>query len=583
MKLHTKKYFLFTLGLACFFVSCKTNKGTGSSTAVVANGKGISPEQEEKFKNIFYEGCKEKLKGNLEIAQQYFLDCYKINPQNAAVNYELGAIYKFSGLYDDALKHSKIASLNDSKNEWFQLQFIECLHNKRFYSEACEQYEKLVKQHPEKDDYYFDLAQEYSYAGKPDKALAIYDAYEKNFGYDEEIGIEKIKIYRKQNNFSNTEAELKKLISNYPNQANYYTFLAELYQENGKADKAYQTYQEILQRDPNNPYVHLALADYYRQQRKDDLFFKELNIAFESEELEIDQKIKILVSYYSVTEESTELKPQAYTLCNTLIRVHPNNAKAHSVYADFLYRDKKLAEAETEFEKVLELDKSKFAVWNQLLITESELNKTQELLEHSAEAIELFPNQAIPYLLNGVANIKLKNYKEAIISLKDAKEFVIENEPLMAQIASNLGEAYHYNKQYENSDKEFEEALSYDPDNILVMNNYAYYLSVRKQKLSTAEKYSSKVIAAYPNNASYLDTHAWVLFQEGKYTEAKSFLEKALNNGANNRATILEHYGDVLFKLGDASNALEYWGKAQKAGGNSAQLLKKINDKKWYE
>jgi tetratricopeptide (TPR) repeat protein len=269
-------------------------------------------------------------------------------------------------------------------------------------------------------------------------------------------------------------------------------------------------------------------------------------------------------------------------LLSILLKLHPMLSDAHNINGDFLYRDKKIKEARDEYAYAVKLDKGKFSSWTQLMYLESELSTFDSLEIHSAEAIELFPNQSTPYYFNGVANIQLKKYDKAIQSLSDGIEFVNNNNPLLLQFYSNLGEAYNYIKNYEKSDKAFDNALKVDPDNTYILNNYAYYLSLRKITLEKAEKYSRRSNELAPNNRSYIDTYGWILYQLGKYKDAEDWLSRAAKMGAKN-AVILEHYGDVLYRLDKKDDALMYWKEAKSIGKASEWLDKKIIDKKLYE
>ncbi|HWY37394.1 MAG TPA: tetratricopeptide repeat protein, partial [Bacteroidia bacterium] len=436
---------------------------------------------------------------------------------------------------------------------------------------------------PYRPDFFQGLATECIYAGKTEKAIQAYNRMEQSIGVNENISLRKIKLFKQLKKWNDAEAELKKLIKADPKEARYFSYLAELYQEQGMFQKAMETYREVLKTDSLNPYIHLALADYYRQQKMDENFFKELKIAFIQPELDIDNKIKILGSYYTITEQQSKYLDQAYELCKLLITSYPDEPKAHSVYADFLYRDKKVKEARAELLKVLEFDKSKFTIWNQLLKCESDLNENDSLIAHSEEAMDLFPNQPTPYFLNGVAYMRLKQYQKAVAPFKEGREFVYEDTRLLIQFYANLGDVYNAMGEYEKSDKEYEKAIDLDPDNSYVLNNYAYYLSLRKEKLDKAEKYSRHSLEINPASVSYLDTYGWILFQQGKYTEAKTYFEKAMDKGGFNRPAIVEHYGDVLYKLNDPDKALENWKKSKELGNGSERLKKKIADKKFYE
>ncbi len=440
-----------------------------------------------------------------------------------------------------------------------------------------------MKEFPEKIDLYYDLANAYLYANKANDAVKTYNKIEARIGVTEDASMQKLKIYKSTGNFDKALEEAQKLIKAFPKEGKFYGILGELYQAKGMDDKALTAYNELLTIDPTNAYVHLSLADFYRNQKQNEKAFEEIKIAFRSKELDIDTKVKILLSYYSITETYPEVKPDADELCKLIVEVHPGEAKAFSIYGDFLYRDKKLEEARTQYRKAIALDKEKYALWNQLLLIESELSDYAAMAKESKETIELFPNQALPYFFNGVANFQLKKHKEAVDILTEGKEFVYDNPLLLAQFYSTIGDAQNNLKNYKASDEAYEKALESDPDNIYVLNNYAYYLSLRKVNLERAEAMSKKSNELQPNNASYEDTYGWILFQMKKYEDAKKWIGRALENGGAGNGTLLEHYGDVLYMLNDVEGALKHWTDAKKRGGASELIDKKIADKKFYE
>lgn len=270
-------------------------------------------------------------------------------------------------------------------------------------------------------------------------------------------------------------------------------------------------------------------------------------------------------------------------LCEILCAVHENDAKAFSIYGDFLYRDRKLMEARDAFRKAIALDKTRFPLWNQLILIESELSDYAAMAEESEEALEYFPNQASLYLLNGAANLQLKHHELAVEVLMNGLNYVIDNRLLLAQFYAHLGDAHYALKNHELSDEFYDKNLALDPGNSYVLNNYSYYLSLRKGKLEQAKKMSKKANDLVPNNNSYQDTYAWILYQLGEYPEARVWIEKAIANGGANSGVIIEHYGDILFQLGEVENALTQWRKAFDLGGASELIDKKIEDKKLYE
>ena len=203
------------------------------------------------------------------------------------------------------------------------------------------------------------------------------------------------------------------------------------------------------------------------------------------------------------------------------------------------------------------------------------------LAVESENAMELFPNNPQFYYYNGLANVQKKNYSKAIESFNLGKELVVENDILLGQFYSSLGEVYHLLNVNDKSDDAYEKALKLQPDNVFVLNNYAYYLSLRKVKLEQAATMAAKANELSPDQATFQDTYAWILFQQGKYSDALVWITKALEIEENGE--LLEHQGDILFKLNRTADALKAWKAALAAGSNSAKLTTKINEQKYIE
>ena len=189
-----------------------------------------------------------------------------------------------------------------------------------------------------------------------------------------------------------------------------------------------------------------------------------------------------------------------------------------------------------------------------------------------SEAIELFPNQPQGYFLNAVACVQLEKYDETISVADEGLDFVLDNPKMQGQFLMLKGEALYKQNKVDEAFKFFDKSVDLDKDNYIALNNYAYYLSLFGKNLDKAERMSGKVIEQFPDNPTYLDTHAWVLFRKGDFTLAKFYMESALNNGGKTNATLLEHYGDILYKLQKVDEAEKYWEKAKENGGSSKVL-----------
>jgi len=310
--------------------------------------------------------------------------------------------------------------------------------------------------------------------------------------------------------------------------------------------------------------------------------FNEIKLAFANQNFAIDEKIKMLLSFYTLSENDTVLKKKGYELLKILTEANPDDAKTYSVYADFLYRDKKLKEAKEQYLKVIALDSSKYIVWEQLLNIDGELENYESLEKISTTTIELFPNQPLPYLYKGISKTTLKKYDEAIDALKKGKEYAINNKLLLAEFYSRLGSVYNDTKDFTASEIAFDKCIELDSKNASALNNFCYYLSLRNDKLDKAAELAKKANNLSPNTPAYEDTYGWVLYKQKDYAEAKKWLEKAIEK-SNNDPVIFEHYGDILYKLGETEKAYKYWLKAKEKGQGSEFLERKIKEKKLIE
>lgn len=574
---------IFIFFISILFFGCTSQKQTTNAKKNKNTATALNEKQKLEFDYLFHEANKERILGNLQMAAGLFAKCINLNPNEAAPYFEMANIYDITEDVNLAVAFSKKAVELDEKNKWYRLLYAHALQKAGNTEAAIKQYQKLIELEPNNINLYYDVAQMQAYSEKYKDALNSYDKVEKITGVDEQITRQKEKIYIKLNDIEGAANEIKKLIDAYPDITQYKGLLADLYLANNMPEKAFTIYQEILAKDAQNPYAHLSLYDYYKSKNEDEKAIEEAKLAFQSPDLDIDTKMQILLSYYSVSDKNATLKKEAFELNKILIKTHPEEAKAYTIYADFLLQENKLEGAKENYLKAIEFDNSRFPIWNQLMFIESELNQQDDLLRDSKRAIELFPNQPIFYFFNGLTNLQKKNYKEAIDNFEIGKDFVIDNPQLLAQFYASLGDAYNGQKAYEKSDIAYEKALKIEPKNVYVLNNYSYFLSLRKEKLDRAEQLSALCNELEPNQSNYQDTYAWILYTQGKYVQAKDWLEKALENGGKSNPVILEHLGDVYAKLNSIEKAVEFWEKAKEKEGNSTFLDKKIADKKLYE
>lgn len=541
-------------------------------------------EQElQKFQFAFFTANKEKILGNFDKAQLYFEQCLKMDNNNAAIIYELARIYEMKNDDGRALLFAKRAYELSPTNEWYAYLLGNMYDKTGKYKEAALLYEKLSKQHPKNIEYYYRWANALIYDNDFNAAVDVFSKIENQIGAEEDLIIKKQKIYLSIGEIDKAIKETEKLIKTYPNEGKYYGMLAELYIKKKDETKALEIYQKQLEINPNDPYIRLSLSEFYDRKGDKEKSYEQLLKAFKSNQLGIDPKVRIVLSYFTLTGLQIGEEERAYQLTKTLTEVHGDDAKSHSLFGDLLYRMDSLDLARMHYRISTELDESKYVLWSQILLINSEMADYASMYEESTKALEFFPSQPTFYLFKGVGAVQLKNYNEAVDALNQGKDLVFDSPGLLGQFYSTLGDAYNALGNFSMSDSSYDKALEIDPENVMVLNNYSYYLSLRRENLGKAETMSKKCVTKDPKSPTFADTHAWVLYKAGKYTEAKKWLETAINSGGENNGVIIEHYGDTLFQLGDKSGALEQWKKAREIGRTSDKIDEKIEKQELVE
>ncbi|NNC94415.1 MAG: tetratricopeptide repeat protein [Chitinophagales bacterium] len=545
--------------------------------------KKVDKSVEVQVTRLFIDANKAKLIDDTEEAIKLFEEVLQLDKDNAHSKYELARIYFNNGESSRALILAKEAAKDQADNKWYRMLYADLLAYDGQFKQAAEIYEEVIEMYPDEYELHFEWAYFLIRDEQFKEAIEVYNILESKVGLDDNIIYQKQKLYLQLNEIDKAATEIQKLIDANPGTAEYIGVLAEMYEVNGDITKARELYEKILILEPENANALIAIADLSLREGDREKYMANIRKIFKDPSVDIDVKVRVLYTYIQNYEKDSEKIEEAIELGELLVEAHPEDPKSYSIQGDIFYMDDRLEKALLSYRASLGYTKDIFTVWQNILIIESELKMNEQLVETSNEAMELFPLQPLPYLFKGVAYQQLKKYQEAIKPFSKGMKVTVDNLGLKAQFYSNLGDVYHELKNHEASDSCYEESLKLDPNNPYVLNNYAYYLSLRESRLDIAKKMSFQANELDQNNAAFQDTYAWILYKLKEYKEAKEWQKLALENSEEERPVLLEHYGDILFKLGEINEAVKYWQKAMEKGSGSAILGKKIADRKLYE
>lgn len=574
--LHKQQFFI-TLFFTCFLYSV----GVKSQEYEMQR----SPLAKEKEAEANYiEAVKYRMLGDEKQEEELLKQVIKSKSDEAAPYYDLAKLYLRQQKIDDAEYNIKKAIERGKTNAWYKKLYADILVMENKPEKAADIFWELSKTERHNHEYPYQAVKLYEKANKPKVALKVLDEVIEKYGNDEILLMEKEQIFLHTNKLDEAIKIAEKLIELNPKEGRFYLNLGEIYNNNKQPNKAIEVYQKAIKLFPDEPSLQYGLANYYKS-IKDTAHYREyISKAVLNPEFDNETKVNILISFLQELGLDTTKKNQGIELTSKLAEQNADDASITALYAQVLWNTGNSELAAEWYKKSIAIDPDKFTVWQQLLLCYSGAKDADSLLKFSAKAIKYFPNQSMFHYLNGMGQFYKKNYPPAITAINRAINLQPEeNKALLSDMYSSLGDIYNATNEFVLSDTCLEKSLRMNPNNPSVLNNYAYYLSVRGVRLSEAERMSKKSLEIRPGEATFLDTYGWIFYKEGDYQDAKKFIEDAINADKDADGTVWEHLGDTLFKLNDIDKAVDCWKKAKEKGNDNNNIDKKIQDRKLYE
>ncbi|GHT68871.1 hypothetical protein FACS189452_09170 [Bacteroidia bacterium] len=550
--------------------------------------KPISEWRRFQQTQFFHEGKKQAVFGDADRAYTSFKVALLADRYCDACYYELASLYINRLNFGEALTASANAYRLDTANYWYAIRYAKLLATTRQYDAAEKMYWQCLAQQPKQMETYQDLLSLYEQQQNQDKTLALLDFYEKNFGQDVTSISTRQALFYKTGDFAKSLEQAILLAEQFPDKQPYTIMVADLYAQQGNDSLAFVWLQRAKQLDSTNIDYQMSLADYYRRNELFDDYFSAISQVFENQQTTRFTKLQILEFLQQFPQLSGIFTVEITALYDKLHQDSTKNYAADWLYAQFLLQTRCFDEAQTTLQNSL-----------QRALTVAPHNKAESKALHTIsrvffsllteqrqwDSVIVYTEKYDSFLgkkheiryMKAFALVQKNEYLRAKNEIEQSLQYIEANDTAaFSQAYATLGDICFNLKEYSQSDKFYEKALKYTPRSVLLLNNYAYYLSLRGKKLDKALRMSQLVIDQEPENATYLDTYAWILYQQERYEEAKQVFRKAFVYNGDKEFTILEHYGDVLFQLGEKDNAQIYWRRSREHGNNSEELQQKI-------
>ncbi|EPR67897.1 hypothetical protein ADICYQ_2969 [Cyclobacterium qasimii M12-11B] len=541
-------------------------------------------EKEQMASRLFIEGQKNLMLEDYEKAYFYFIKALEYDEEESAIHFKLSQMMVRAKQYDKALSYGKRALELDPDNKYYHLQIAEIYNNQNKTLEAAGVLENLMAKDGNNRQYILDLASMYLKLQDFDKALEALNKAEEYFGVVEQLTAQKQRIYLKENNLEMAIKEGEKLIEAHPGNSRFVLSLVDVLFNNNKANQAMELVLNTLTAYPNQPDVKMAAYKLYKERSEFEQANKYLKEAFSNPDLEGDVKAEAFSAL--LTQIQNSARDQLLdSLSKPMEAFHLNNPNTLIALGDWKLQLKDYSEAIDFYTSAAKIDPTNEKLFQQLipLMFENQV-PFDEIAEMATMATENFHETPEFWFYLGTAQSANKENEAAKKSLEESLKLNNNTNPQLTLMAnSQLGDVLFGLEEKDRAFEIYDEVLAQNANNEHILNNYAYFLSLEKKDLEKAYNMSLKLVKKFPNNATYLDTHAWVLFQQNKFEEARPFMEKALEIETEPSGVMFEHYGDIMFKIGEKKVAMDYWKKAMALEDTSEFLTLKIKNKTYYE
>jgi len=543
-----------------------------------------SPERDKAYDYVFLQAAGEDKQ--LDDKYNMLKHCIEINPNHAAAYYEMAQMQLYLSNDSLATHFLETAHRLNPENYWYASALANMYQQRDSMQSAIDVYNNLAKIYPNKRDIRYALLQCYSTTKDYDKLVATLDTLEIMSGKSETLSMQKFQIFLQEKDSARAFKEIQGLVDEYPFDTKYRNLQADLLQKHNRHSEALQVYHKILEQEPSNGYARYGIASYYLE--VDSLEKYEQNIDILLQDPKVDTKVKanVLREFVGTVKEQKMDSLKINQKFDETIASDSLDVDIPTLYASYLLSIKDDTEAKKQLEKILRLTPENSGVRMQLLQYALQSQETERVISLCQTGLEINPKQVEFYFYLAVGYSQEKEFDKTIATCEKMLQ-TIDNKTIRKEILSDvytlMGDAYHEKGVTKKCFASYDKAISLNPENVGVMNNYAYFLSLDNTDLDKAEDLSHRTIIKEPENATFLDTYAWILFMQGKYPQAKMYIDQTLehSDAESLSADVLEHAGDIYYFNNKKEEAISYWEQAIAKGGSSKMLKTKVKMKRY--
>ena len=523
----------------------------------------ISPSR--RYDAFFLEAICERAKGNNDAAFDLLRRCIEIDSTKSEAFYYLSEFYGAMKQKDQAIACIQKAAALEPANSTYQETLANAYINMRQYDEAAKVLERLYDEHRDRDDVLGVLIQLYEEQHEYEDAIKTLTKLETLEGKSERLSYAKSNFYTQLGDKKAAIAEMKNLADQYPNDQNYRCLYANTLFLNGQKKKALAIYEDVLKIEPENRNALMALLAYEKDEGDPDKAEALTERILTGKNTTSQDKILLMRQEIGQSEQEGGDSTRVLNLFRRMLAQPQMDADVAILCATYMNLKKMPNDSiSAVLEKVLDIAPDNAAARLQLVSYAWQAEDMPRIISLCQDARQYNPDEMAFYYYQGIAYYKQEELDLALNAFQNGIGVINQqSDPdIVSDFYAVMGDILHQKGLDKEAYAAYDSCLQWKDDNYGCLNNYAYYLSEREIQLDKAEQMSYRTIKAEPKNATFLDTYAWILFKQGRYSEAKIYIDQTLQCDSDTSAILLEHAGDIYYHAGQRDQALAYWQQA---------------------
>lgn len=518
-----------------------------------------------RYNAFFLEAICERAKGNSDAAFDLLRHCVEIDSTKSEAYYYLSQYYGALKQKDKAIACIEKAVVLEPSNSTYQETLANAYINLHQYDKAAAVLESLYDKHRDRDDVLGVLIQLYEEQHEYESAIKTLTLLETVEGKSERLSYAKSNFYTQLGDKKAAIAEMKHLADQYPNDQNYRGLYANALFVNGQKKKALEIYDDILRIEPDNRNALMALLAYEKDEGDPDKADALTEKVLLSKNITSQDRILLMRQEIGQSEQEGGDSTRVLYLFRKMLDQPQMDADIAILCAT--YMNLKQMPNDTisgVLEQVLRVAPDNAAARLQLVSYAWQANDMNRIISLCQDARQYNPDEMAFYYYQGIAYYREGQLDQALNAFHNGIGVITQqSDPdIVSDFYAVMGDILHQKGNDKEAFAAYDSCLVWKDDNYGCLNNYAYYLSEKGIQLDKAEQMSYRVIKAEPKNATYLDTYAWILFKQGRYTEAKIYIDQTLQCDSDTSAVLLEHAGDIYYFAGEKERAVDFWQQA---------------------